>query len=40
MMIACTLPSDYRSLVGIKVTSSNDVNYTFVGFPVVDLSEG
>lgn len=38
MLISCTLPSDYRSLVGIKVTSSNNVNYVYVGFPIVDYS--
>lgn len=38
MLISCTLPSDYRSLVGIKVTSSNNVNYPFTGIPIVDTS--
>lgn len=36
MLISCTLPSDYRSLVGIKVSSPNDTSYLFTGIPVVD----
>ena len=37
MLIICPLPSDYGSLVGIKVTAASS-NNLFAGMPIIDTS--